>query len=109
MKTTIRGTRAVLGDVRQREFPRWLRHFGHRLVFWWRRCWPIYPLHGKWKRLCLVSKWSGRRDGRHPGVKSPRTSEPSSVVDLLHGGVAQIGAKLVEEAAEVVEAGDEPS
>jgi len=33
--------------------------------------------------------------------------EPSYVVDLMRGGVAKIGAKLVEEAAEVVEAGDE--
>ncbi len=32
----------------------------------------------------------------------------SYVADLLRGGVAKIGAKIVEEAAEVVEAGDEP-
>jgi phosphoribosyl-ATP pyrophosphohydrolase len=35
-------------------------------------------------------------------------SEPSYVVKLMAGGVAKIGAKIVEEAAEVVEAGDEP-
>jgi phosphoribosyl-ATP pyrophosphohydrolase len=35
-------------------------------------------------------------------------SEPSYVVKLLSGGIAKIGAKIVEEAAEVVEAGDEP-
>jgi phosphoribosyl-ATP pyrophosphohydrolase len=40
--------------------------------------------------------------------KARAPSEPSYVVDLLRGGVAKIGAKLVEEAAEVVEAGDEP-
>jgi phosphoribosyl-ATP pyrophosphohydrolase len=34
--------------------------------------------------------------------------EGSYVVDLMRGGVAKIGAKIVEEAAEVVEAGDEP-
>jgi phosphoribosyl-ATP pyrophosphohydrolase len=34
--------------------------------------------------------------------------EQSYVVDLMRGGVAKIGAKIVEEAAEVVEAGDEP-
>lgn len=34
-------------------------------------------------------------------------SEPSYVVSLMRGGVARIGAKIVEEAAEVVEAGDE--
>jgi phosphoribosyl-ATP pyrophosphohydrolase len=34
--------------------------------------------------------------------------ERSYVVDLMRGGVAKIGAKIVEEAAEVVEAGDEP-
>jgi phosphoribosyl-ATP pyrophosphohydrolase len=35
-------------------------------------------------------------------------ADPSYVVELLRGGVAKIGAKIVEEAAEVVEAGDEP-
>jgi phosphoribosyl-ATP pyrophosphohydrolase len=34
--------------------------------------------------------------------------EPSYVVKLMGGGVAAIGAKIVEEAAEVVEAGGEP-
>ena len=34
--------------------------------------------------------------------------EPSYVVKLLRGGIAEIGAKIVEEAAEVVEAADEP-
>jgi phosphoribosyl-ATP pyrophosphohydrolase len=34
--------------------------------------------------------------------------ERSYVVDLMRGGVGKIGAKIVEEAAEVVEAGDEP-
>ncbi len=34
--------------------------------------------------------------------------ERSYVVELMRGGVAKIGAKIVEEAAEVVEAGDEP-
>jgi phosphoribosyl-ATP pyrophosphohydrolase len=38
---------------------------------------------------------------------SPPT-ERSYVVELMRGGVAKIGAKIVEEAAEVVEAGDEP-
>jgi phosphoribosyl-ATP pyrophosphohydrolase len=37
----------------------------------------------------------------------PRT-ERSYVASLMQGGVAKIGAKIVEEAAEVVEAGDEP-
>ncbi|HZW30341.1 MAG TPA: phosphoribosyl-ATP diphosphatase [Isosphaeraceae bacterium] len=41
------------------------------------------------------------RKARPPG-------EPSYVVELFRGGVARIGAKIVEEAAEVVEAGDEP-
>src|SRR5579875_1805922 len=41
------------------------------------------------------------RKDREPG-------ERSYVVDLLRGGVAKIGGKIVEEAAEVVEAGDEP-
>ena len=40
--------------------------------------------------------------------KAHPPEEPSYVVDLLRGGVARIGAKIVEEAAEVVEAGDEP-
>jgi phosphoribosyl-ATP pyrophosphohydrolase len=40
--------------------------------------------------------------------KNNPPSEPSYVVSLLRGGVAKIGAKIVEEAAEVVEAGDEP-
>jgi phosphoribosyl-ATP pyrophosphohydrolase len=40
--------------------------------------------------------------------KTCAPGEPSYVVDLLRGGVAKIGAKIVEEAAEVVEAGDEP-
>jgi len=40
--------------------------------------------------------------------KTRAPGEPSYVVDLLRGGVAKIGAKIVEEAAEVVEAGDEP-
>ena len=43
------------------------------------------------------------RDG-----KNRPPSEPSYVVDLMKGGVARIGGKIVEEAAEVVEAGDEP-
>lgn len=34
--------------------------------------------------------------------------EPSYVVSLLRGGVEKIGSKIVEEAAEVVEAGGEP-
>jgi phosphoribosyl-ATP pyrophosphohydrolase len=41
------------------------------------------------------------RKAREPG-------ERSYVVDLMRGGVAKIGGKIVEEAAEVVEAGDEP-
>jgi phosphoribosyl-ATP pyrophosphohydrolase len=40
--------------------------------------------------------------------KARPPAEPSYVVDLLRGGVARIGAKIVEEAAEVVAAGDEP-
>jgi phosphoribosyl-ATP pyrophosphohydrolase len=40
--------------------------------------------------------------------KARPTDRPSYVADLLRGGVARIGAKIVEEAAEVVEAGDEP-
>jgi phosphoribosyl-ATP pyrophosphohydrolase len=39
-------------------------------------------------------------------INPPR--EPSYVVKLMRGGVAEISAKIVEEAAEVVEAGDEP-
>jgi len=39
--------------------------------------------------------------------KANPPSEPSYVADLMRGGVARIGAKIVEEAAEVVEAGDE--
>jgi phosphoribosyl-ATP pyrophosphohydrolase len=41
------------------------------------------------------------RKARAPG-------EGSYVVDLMRGGVARMGGKIVEEAAEVVEAGDEP-
>jgi phosphoribosyl-ATP pyrophosphohydrolase len=41
------------------------------------------------------------RKGRAPG-------QPSYVVELLTGGIARMGAKIVEEAAEVVEAGGEP-
>jgi phosphoribosyl-ATP pyrophosphohydrolase len=40
--------------------------------------------------------------------KANPPAERSYVVDLLRGGVAKIGGKIVEEAAEVVEAGDEP-
>jgi phosphoribosyl-ATP pyrophosphohydrolase len=40
--------------------------------------------------------------------KACAPSEPSYVVTLMHGGLAKIGAKIVEEAAEVVEAGGEP-
>ena len=46
------------------------------------------------------------------GVISDRKNnppgEPSYVVSLLRGGVDKIGAKIVEEAAEVIEAGHEP-
>ncbi len=42
------------------------------------------------------------------GRKSNPPSEPSYVVSLLQGGVAKIGGKIVEEAAEVVEAAVEP-
>jgi phosphoribosyl-ATP pyrophosphohydrolase len=46
------------------------------------------------------------------GVILERKTNPphgrSYVVDLMRGGVAKMGAKIVEEAAEVVEAGDEP-
>jgi phosphoribosyl-ATP pyrophosphohydrolase len=45
-------------------------------------------------------------------VIAERKSNPpegrSYVVDLMRGGVGKIGAKIVEEAIEVVEAGDEP-
>jgi len=45
-------------------------------------------------------------------VIAERKSNPpeggSYVVDLMRGGVAKIGGKIVEEAIEVVEAGDEP-
>ena len=41
-------------------------------------------------------------------LKNNPPSEPSYVVSLLHGGLDKIGAKIVEEAAEVVEAGGEP-
>ncbi len=41
------------------------------------------------------------RKKRDPGQRS-------YVVELMRGGVAKIGGKIVEEAAEVVEAGDEP-
>ena len=40
--------------------------------------------------------------------KARPPSERSYVVDLMSGGVGKIGAKIVEEAIEVVEAGDEP-
>jgi phosphoribosyl-ATP pyrophosphohydrolase len=40
--------------------------------------------------------------------KNNPPAEPSYVVSLLRGGVTKIGAKIVEEAAEVVEAGGEP-
>jgi phosphoribosyl-ATP pyrophosphohydrolase len=40
--------------------------------------------------------------------KNRESGERSYVVDLMRGGVAKIGGKIVEEAAEVVEAGDEP-
>ncbi len=39
--------------------------------------------------------------------KARPPSERSYVADLMRGGVAKIGAKIVEEAAEVVEAGGE--
>src|SRR5262245_64636703 len=44
-------------------------------------------------------------------IRERKTREPgerSYVVELMRGGVAKIGAKIVEEAAEVVEASDEP-
>jgi phosphoribosyl-ATP pyrophosphohydrolase len=40
--------------------------------------------------------------------KASPPSEKSYVVELMRGGVGKIGAKIVEEAIEVVEAGDEP-
>jgi phosphoribosyl-ATP pyrophosphohydrolase len=40
--------------------------------------------------------------------KTRQSGERSYVVELMCGGVAKIGGKIVEEAAEVVEAGDEP-
>jgi phosphoribosyl-ATP pyrophosphohydrolase len=40
--------------------------------------------------------------------KAKPPERASYVVDLMRGGVPKIGAKIVEEAAEVVEAGDEP-
>jgi phosphoribosyl-ATP pyrophosphohydrolase len=40
--------------------------------------------------------------------KNNPPAEPSYVVSLLRGGMTRIGSKIVEEAAEVVEAGDEP-
>jgi phosphoribosyl-ATP pyrophosphohydrolase len=40
--------------------------------------------------------------------KARATGESSYVSSLMQGGVAKIGGKIVEEAAEVVEAGDEP-
>jgi phosphoribosyl-ATP pyrophosphohydrolase len=40
--------------------------------------------------------------------KASATAERSYVASLLQGGVAKIGAKVVEEAAEVVEAAHEP-
>jgi phosphoribosyl-ATP pyrophosphohydrolase len=45
-------------------------------------------------------------------IQERKTAPPeqrSYVADLMRGGVAGIGAKIVEEAAEVVEAGDEPA
>ncbi len=40
--------------------------------------------------------------------KSSTTAEPSYVASLLRGGVEKIGAKITEEAAELVEAAAEP-
>jgi phosphoribosyl-ATP pyrophosphohydrolase len=40
--------------------------------------------------------------------KTREAGERSYVVELMRGGVAKMGGKIVEEAAEVVEAGDEP-
>jgi phosphoribosyl-ATP pyrophosphohydrolase len=42
------------------------------------------------------------------GRKARPPAEPSYVVSLLRGGVARIGAKIIEEAGEVVAAADEP-
>jgi phosphoribosyl-ATP pyrophosphohydrolase len=39
---------------------------------------------------------------------NPPAGKPSYVVKLMNGGVPAIGAKVIEEAAEVVEAADEP-
>jgi phosphoribosyl-ATP pyrophosphohydrolase len=39
--------------------------------------------------------------------KANPPAKPSYVAGLLRGGTARIGAKVIEEAAEVVEAGDE--
>jgi len=39
--------------------------------------------------------------------KANPPEEPSYVANLMRGGAAKIGSKIVEEAAEVVEAGDE--
>jgi phosphoribosyl-ATP pyrophosphohydrolase len=40
--------------------------------------------------------------------KASPPNEPSYVVSLLRGGVEKIGGKILEEAAEVVQAGGEP-
>ncbi|WP_449308113.1 phosphoribosyl-ATP diphosphatase [Paludisphaera soli] len=40
--------------------------------------------------------------------KAQTTGKPSYVANLMKGGGGAIGAKLIEEAAEVVEASDEP-
>jgi phosphoribosyl-ATP pyrophosphohydrolase len=40
--------------------------------------------------------------------KANPPTKPSYVAGLLRGGMTRIGAKIIEEAAEVVEAGDEP-
>jgi phosphoribosyl-ATP pyrophosphohydrolase len=40
--------------------------------------------------------------------KSNPQAEKSYVASLIKGGVSRIGEKIIEEAAEVVEAGDEP-
>ncbi|MDR3619018.1 MAG: phosphoribosyl-ATP diphosphatase [Paludisphaera borealis] len=40
--------------------------------------------------------------------KARSGGEPSYVATLMKGGAAAIGAKIIEEAAEVVEASDEP-
>jgi len=40
--------------------------------------------------------------------KTKLETEKSYVASLIAGGVARIGAKIIEEAAETVEAGDEP-